>query len=742
MVEVALTMPPGRSESWESEVLPFRKTAINNNFRLVRVVTGQKRPIGQWWQCGESDEELLQTSPNAMNTGLILDGLRAIDIDVDDVSAVEELTKILAAYLPSGGLVRRRQNSPRMAVLYRAALGAPSKRVIEFEGGKVEVLGKGQQLVVHGLHPSGSHLYWDGCASPASVKLEDLAPVTESQISAFFLAVGNAFSPQKDRNLTDWEPCTRRDLNKFVNDELSAGIEPLKWFDLLDGESKKSVVATCLAALDNRSDDPRERWLSALFGVADADNSGCPDARELALQWSKAGKNWTNEGDFDVAWSSWRPGKTSIGSLLRMAQEAGADVSKWRDIVLSASGPTAYAGVAAIDLRNKLRGAIHVSQLPEVPPKRQWLQGVDLVRGAVSLLVAPGGRGKSAWLIALALACASGKYLLGSHIFGGPLRVLYINAEESYDELALRFRAAMQHHGLSVSDMLGLSIAGAENVSLTLLKAERSGPVLDPSGWEGLKKQIAEHRPDIIILDPLVALTGGVTLNDNAAAAIMMRQFVSIAADNKLAVMIAHHTAKNTDHGSADAAMGAASLVNLARICLALEPLKEGDASKLGVPPWDAKFIFRVIPTKQNLAPANATDRWFRIVSVDMPNAAPPVYPNGDAVGVVEEFKPSVAAIPFPQEMLDAVIKLIGSASPALSPSLKSSESAVPKVAAAIGEFRGGCARDSEAKAVLDYLTRSGRVVISITKVNRPGRGPYERQCYAVSASPNVSSAS
>ena len=47
-----------------------------------------------------------------------------------------------------------------------------------------------------------------------------------------------------------------------------------------------------------------------------------------------------------------------------------------------------------------------------MPEKREWLHGTDAMRGAVSLVVAAGARGKSTWLIALALACASGALCL------------------------------------------------------------------------------------------------------------------------------------------------------------------------------------------------------------------------------------------------------------------------------------------------------------------------------------------
>ena len=68
----------------------------------------------------------------------------------------------------------------------------------------------------------------------------------------------------------------------------------------------------------------------------------------------------------------------------------------------------------------------------------------------------------AAWLVTTALACASGRRLQDAHVFGGPLRVLYVSAEDSTNEMALRVRAAMKHHGLSDADVSGLHIIGAD----------------------------------------------------------------------------------------------------------------------------------------------------------------------------------------------------------------------------------------------------------------------------------------
>lgn len=78
----------------------------------------------------------------------------------------------------------------------------------------------------------------------------------------------------------------------------------------------------------------------------------------------------------------------------------------------------------------KPRRAVSVVNLPAVPAKREWLCGTDLMRGAVSMLVAPGARAKTTWLLTCALSCASRYPLLGAHVYGGPHRVLYLSAED------------------------------------------------------------------------------------------------------------------------------------------------------------------------------------------------------------------------------------------------------------------------------------------------------------------------
>lgn len=712
--------------------IEFRCRATENGFILVRVVTGDKRPVSKSWQDGEGKDTLLVHDERFLNTGIVLRNLRAIDVDVDDPGVAEFIRDFVTSLIPGRPLIRFREGSSRFALVYRASSEKTAKQTVEVAHGRVEFLGAAQQLVVDGIHPSGKKLQWVDGRSPATVSFDDLPVISEQAVADLLLKLENKFMGEGRRN----DALPFREYHGEFPQDLLTGLESNNWFDCLSPNEKKAVVKTCLSAIDNTHSDPRDRWLKVIFSVSDAGARGCPDARNLAIEWSRSGASWTNEADFDLAWNSAKPGRTTVGTLIHFATQAGTDLSTWRSQRQMADKlqPPAFDDLVA---ERKAVGAVPVCGLPATPKKRQWLHGEDIVRGAVSLIVAPGARGKSSWLIALALACASGRSLLGSKVFGGPLRVLYINAEDPLNELALRVRAAMKHHALDEADVAGLFIGGADKISMTLIKADRTGPVIDPTGWSTLNCEIERCKPDVVILDPLVALTGGASLNDNAAAAILMREMVTVAARKKIAIMVAHHSAKGRDLSSAEAAMGAASIVNLARISLAIELLAEGDAAKLGVPPWEAKSIFRVIGAKQNLSPPNGESKWFRLTSVTIENSEPPIYENGDAVGVVEKFTPVQDATPFPEAMLSAAVNVVANAAVPLSPSPKSHDCAFPRVAEALAPYRSGAATDAEAKAVIDYLVRIGRVVLVDVEVPRPGRSSYSRKGYKVVGIPS-----
>ncbi|TGN61780.1 hypothetical protein E4L95_09185 [Paracoccus liaowanqingii] len=88
----------------------------------------------------------------------------------------------------------------------------------------------------------------------------------------------------------------------------------------------------------------------------------------------------------------------------------------------------------------------------QIPP-RQWLYGRHLIRGFVSLTVAPGGLGKSSLLVAEILAMAAGRPLLGDNP-AHPLRVWLWNGEDPSEELQRRIQATCLHFGIEAEDLV------------------------------------------------------------------------------------------------------------------------------------------------------------------------------------------------------------------------------------------------------------------------------------------------
>jgi hypothetical protein len=507
---------------------------------------------------------------------------------------------------------------------------------------------------------------------------------------------------------------------------LSDGVE--RWPKRTVEEIRSAVEAIPPSAIA-----AEEEWVKFARGLAHeaaAHPEQAEQLREIMDTASRRAPGY-NEGENGTRWSRYvneafhRDKPITIASIFDLAKKHG-----WPGYRPSEGASSSLVVQAASPPR-----AVSVSSLPLVPPKRQWLHGTDLVRGAVTLLAAPGGRAKSTWLLTCALACASGRDLLNAHVFGGPLRVLCLSTEDGLSEMALRLRAAMRHYNLTDADVPGLFVIGADGWGLPLLQAIGNRAVLDSRGLGALAVELDHVNPDVLIIDPLINLMGGVNGNDNAAAALLMGQLARLAATRRIAIALAHHASKGRDPASAESAMGAASFVNLARVALAIEPLDEKNAGTIGVPPWEAKSIFRVLGTKQNFAPPSTQDRWFRLASIDMLNPEPPVYPNGDHVAVVEPCQPGSSSLAFPLDLVRDALLVVDGASPPLSPSKRSTgRYAAPVIADAIARHRGGQASEMDGKSVLDHLMQTGLVDVAEVKIFRPGKGADVRKGLVLTA--------
>ena len=176
------------------EVLPrdvraLRESLWSHGWRPLAVYSSDKRPKGDAWteraRHDPPDAVTAAAVQDALNTGILADGLRALDMDIEDQEIVAQVAALAVEHL-GRTLIRHRANSARCLMVYRAAEGSPHKKSLTGKRGKLEFLGHGNQFVSHGLHPSGAKLEWRPKA-PEEVQIGRLPAITEEQVDAFLL---------------------------------------------------------------------------------------------------------------------------------------------------------------------------------------------------------------------------------------------------------------------------------------------------------------------------------------------------------------------------------------------------------------------------------------------------------------------------------------------------------------------------------------------------------------------------
>ena len=174
-----------------------------------------------------------------------------------------------------------------------------------------------------------------------------------------------------------------------------------------------------------------------------------------------------------------------------------------------------------------------LSTEPEPVP---WIAEPLLARGAVTMLAGREGQGKS--MLALALAAAVGHGSTVAGIECQPGRVLVVDAENGEREAHRRVR------GLGVK-------RGA------LVYAEADGFNLR-SDLAQLDALLAEHGPDVLVLDSFRSLAPGLDENDSAPVEATLGPLRGLARRRCCAVLLLHHAAKASDGYRGSTAIGAA----------------------------------------------------------------------------------------------------------------------------------------------------------------------------------------
>ena len=265
-------------------------------------------------------------------------------------------------------------------------------------------------------------------------------------------------------------------------------------------------------------------------------------------------------------------------------------------------------------------------------PRRQWMLGNALLRGQLSVLVAPAGVGKSTHGIARAIAVASGREITGEAVHE-QTRVWIYNVEDDLIELKRRLAAALQHHAIDFDEVRGrIALNSGADEPLILAKLDRHGAVVRQSDVAACIAHIQRERIGLFIVDPFVE-THEVNENSNEHIKAVAAMYREIARTTGCAVQLVHHTSKppqgtsDSHAGNMNTARGASALVGVARVVQTLFAMSAADAQRVGIDEEEAHRFLRLDDAKANQSLISGRARWYRRESVELA--------NGDEVGVL-----------------------------------------------------------------------------------------------------------
>ena len=281
---------------------------------------------------------------------------------------------------------------------------------------------------------------------------------------------------------------------------------------------------------------------------------------------------------------------------------------------------------------------------------RRWIYGRELVRNYVSVLGSPGGTGKTAYAIAVALSIVTGRALLDPHplapspqnfLHKPGARVWINNLEDPMEEMLLRLKGAFIRHKIQHADVDGkLFVNSGRDQPLIITQRIGNALVATPV-VDALVAVIKARQIDVLIIDPFVQ-SHTAEENRNDEMNLVMSLWGVVAAKGDCAVWLIHHFRKGGQAGDSESFRGAVAVQGAARVMSTLSVMSAEEAEKLGVPVEEKWQYIRKDSAKANLAPQADRADWFQLASVPIGNPTLE-YPLGDNVQTVLPWTPPTA---------------------------------------------------------------------------------------------------
>lgn len=305
-------------------------------------------------------------------------------------------------------------------------------------------------------------------------------------------------------------------------------------------------------------------------------------------------------------------------------------------------------GFAPIEAPPKMKSALAASFMPynraeaddgKIEPI-DWIAERRLIRRMVTVLVAPGGSGKSLFTLQMDAALALGPDENGETFCGLKPRKRYkvatINDEDPSAIMENRLGAICRRFKLprdQIRDRIFLqSSKDKGSVGFCVLRKDAKGRIVETEHVADIVEFLRENEIDVLTVDPAIS-AHELDENNNGEARRVVATFARIANEANVAVLLVAHTKKPSGAssesyaGNADAIRGASAIKDTARIALTLFRMTEKDGERFGIKAHERHRYLRLDDAKANLFLITPDAEWFRLESVDMP--------NGDSCGVM-----------------------------------------------------------------------------------------------------------
>jgi hypothetical protein len=341
-------------------------------------------------------------------------------------------------------------------------------------------------------------------------------------------------------------------------------------------------------------------------------------------------------------------------------------------------------------------------------PPRGWLFGNLLCRQFLSAIFGDGAVGKTALIIAMALSLATGRNLIGEHVFLR-CRVLVICFEDGKAELRRRLTAAMLHYGISKADILGHLFIATVSRSDAKLAHSKNGEVTVGKLRDAIEQAIIRRKADATFLDPLVK-THAVGENNNAEIDFVTEILSDLTIKHDCALCTPHHTRKGpADPGNADMGRGAGSLKDAFRLCYTLTPMSKDEANLFAIGTEERVSLIRLDSGKVNLVRRSANARWLKLVGIALGNGNE-IYPNGDEIQTVERWVPPDLWAQITSNAANQILDLIKAGNPKGQRYSSAPQAGKDRAAWAVVKKICPSLNDEQSKAVINKWIETGTI--------------------------------